>query len=159
MRFHLCRTDDIQAPDNRHENIHANRYGFLPMSYKFSLVLSLHGADHFDTAMLCRILKDLPGVLGWQENIQGDRFACEYRYGEDSASLHMTRDDDRAITVDGGDASLHLALELQERYPEGIHAVDLECTFAVHLAHVRSVPELKAKMDSGWGFEQILAAR
>jgi hypothetical protein len=62
----------------------------------------------------------------------------------------------RFIVIEGmGDASLQVALEIQRRYGNDIHAVDLECSFDILLSTVTSLVDFNDKIERGWGHENL----
>lgn len=129
------------------------------MSCGLFLVLNIHGTAEFDVERICALLKDLPGVRNWNESGPDRRFSCEYSYNDDLTDIHILTGDRKCIFVDGmGDASLHVAMEIQRNYGVTIHAVDKDCSCDIPITEVSSLADFADKIEHGWGFDNLLRA-
>jgi hypothetical protein len=124
------------------------------MSSCICLVRDLTGKSAFDPERVRRCLRGLPGVRNWDENDRNRRFFCEFDFGGNSTIVQML--DDLHVSIEGmGDASLYVALEIQRRYGDEIHAIDEGCSFDIPLSTVSSLTDFNEKITSGRGYENL----
>jgi hypothetical protein len=89
-------------------------------------------------------LKDLPGVY----NLERGRFAgavlqCDFRFNNDRTIVRLS-DDLETITIAGtGDASLQLALELQQREEQPLFVTDFGGDYNFSLKEIHTLGEIK----------------
>jgi len=126
------------------------------MSCCILLVLDLKGKSEFDPERLRTCLRPLPGIRNWDENNPRHQFFCEFIFDGDRTIVHMLKNDRHFVYVEGmGSASLQVALEIQRRYGEEVHAVDDGCSFYIPLSKVSSLEDFNEKIISYWGRESL----
>lgn len=99
-------------------------------------------------------LRHLPGVRNWDENNPRHLFFCDFDFAGDTTIVHML--DNLHISIEGmGDASLQVAIEIQRRYGDEIHAIDEGCSFCIPLSAVSSLADFNDKIVSQFGREKL----
>lgn len=122
------------------------------MSCCIFLVRDLTGKPAFDPARLRMCLEPLPGVHGWSNRRS---LFCEFDFNGDSTIINLINES-RCISIEGmGDASLQVALEIQKRYGDEIHAIDEACSFCIPLSTVSSLADFNDKIVSEFGHEKL----
>lgn len=108
------------------------RQGFVPKDLEDEL-RSIDGTDNING-----------------ENLSDSPVACDYKFGDDWTTIRLS-DDLTTITMRGiGDATLHMALELQKRSKQSLRVFDDGYNFHFALKDVSSSRELKQKIQNSY---------
>lgn len=91
--------------------------------------------------------KNLSGAYNLERGqFVGARLQCEYEFNGDRTIARLS-DDLQTITIAGvGDASLQLALELQQRETHPLFVTDLGYDYDIALQGLRTIDEIKRNM-------------
>ena len=120
------------------------------------LLADLKGERLLDAKAMRNCVRNIDGIYNWSDTDGRYVFFCEFAYGTDTTCAAMLANDTTFISIDGiGDASLAIALEIQARCEDPLHLIDDACSFDIIMSEVRSLHDLKAKIDSGHGREHF----
>jgi hypothetical protein len=117
-----------------------------------SLIVCGEAGFKFDEGEVFQTLKDLPGVYNLERgDFVGAALQCEYEFDGDRTIVRLS-DDLESITIAGaGDASLQIALELQQREEQPLFVTDFGYDFNFSLKDSHTIDAIKGKMLASEG--------
>src|SRR4029453_2380 len=122
------------------------------------LLRDLEGELAFSADRVKSLLRGSQGVGNWDDAHPRYAFVCEFEYLDDHTIAYMLAHNYQVIHIEGmGVASLQLALYIQRCYGSEVHAIDDGCSFDIPLSTVSSLEDLEAKMEAGYGRENLEA--
>jgi hypothetical protein len=114
-----------------------------------SLIVYGHTGFTFDEEAVLQHLQDIPGVYNLERgDFVGAVLQGEYQYKGDRTMVRLS-DDLESITIAGtGDASLQLALELQQREEQPLFMTNLGYDYSLSLQEAHTLNEIKKRILS-----------
>lgn len=112
-----------------------------------SLIVCGNSDFRFNEDKVFRSLEDVPGVYNLERSgFVGVALQCEYEFDGDRTIVRLS-DDLESITIAGtGDASLQIALELQQREEQPLFVTDFGYDFNFSLKGIAAIDAIKEKM-------------
>ena len=117
-----------------------------------SLIVCGKAGFRFDEDKVFRNLENLPGVYNLERgDFVGAVLQCEYDFNGDHTIVRLS-DDFKSITIAGtGNASLQIALELQQREEQPLFVTDFGYDFNFSLKDANTIDAIKENMLTSEG--------
>ena len=111
------------------------------------LIVAVADGTPFNKNAIKAMLENLPGTEGLTESDPaGASLWCKYKFGHDCTHLCLVGADKVISLSDTGEASLHLAMLLQQQLKMPLIAINPGYPFEVKLSDIRSIEELRSKL-------------
>lgn len=112
-----------------------------------SLIICGDAGFIFDEEEVFRHLQDIAGVYNLERgHFVGAVLQGEYAFNGDRTIVRLSADRESITMAGTGDASLQLALELQQRAEQSLFVTDFGYDFNFSLQEVATLDEFKEKM-------------
>lgn len=108
------------------------------------LLLFIGENETFNLSQVADSLTKIPNIKNVKQgDFVGSILECEFSDKTDFTIIRLS-DDLETISIDGdGDASLKIALKIQNNYPQNLRLIDSNYSFDIELAKIKSVSQLR----------------
>jgi hypothetical protein len=114
-----------------------------------SLIVFGNSGFRFNEEKVLKNLKDIPGVYNLERrDFVGAVLQCEYEFDGDRTIVRLSDDLESIMIAGTGEASLHLALELQRREDQPLFVADFGYDINVSLKDARTIDAIKGSISA-----------